>query len=63
MTPPSSPSPFQQGSTLTAKRRPSGIDKRQLYCHKCGKIDTPEWRKGPDGPATLAFVLFKVSFG
>jgi hypothetical protein len=22
-------------------------------CHSCGTIDSPEWRKGPDGPKTL----------
>ncbi len=22
-------------------------------CHSCGTADTPEWRKGPDGPKTL----------
>ena len=25
----------------------------QPYCHVCGTHSTPEWRKGPDGPATL----------
>ncbi|KAH3745977.1 hypothetical protein Pelo_12602 [Pelomyxa schiedti] len=39
--------------TAKAKRRPPNMDKSKLYCHQCGKRETPEWRKGPDGPATL----------
>ena len=35
------------------KRRPAHVDKNSLYCHFCGKRSTPEWRKGPAGPATL----------
>ncbi|KAH3763440.1 hypothetical protein Pelo_4705 [Pelomyxa schiedti] len=35
------------------KRRLTWVEKLSLYCHRCGKVDTPEWRKGPDGPATL----------
>lgn len=59
MTPPLSPAqPTPLFHNPTATRRASGLDRRQLYCHKCGRIDTPEWRKGPEGPATL--VLFYV---
>lgn len=25
----------------------------ELYCHSCGTIDTPEWRRGPDGCKSL----------
>ncbi|KAK1689547.1 hypothetical protein BDP55DRAFT_691657 [Colletotrichum godetiae] len=25
-------------------------------CHKCHRVDTPEWRPGPDGPSTLCNV-------
>eukprot|EP00727_Mastigamoeba_balamuthi_P004501 m51a1_g14049 putative gata-binding transcription factor (113) ;mRNA; r:1193323-1193990 len=35
------------------KRRPANMDKAQLFCHECGSRNTPEWRKGPAGPATL----------
>jgi len=35
------------------KRRPAHMDKNMLFCHFCGRKDTPEWRKGPAGPATL----------
>jgi len=35
------------------KRRPAHMDKSMLFCHFCGRKDTPEWRKGPAGPATL----------
>lgn len=35
-----------------ARRRSSAINKDSLYCHFCGRRNTPEWRKGPDGPAT-----------
>lgn len=45
---------------LIHKRRPANVDKNTLYCHRCGRRDTPEWRKGPSGPATcvLAIKLF-----
>jgi len=35
------------------KRRPAHMDKNMLFCHFCGRKETPEWRKGPSGPATL----------
>ncbi|KAH3761842.1 hypothetical protein Pelo_6328 [Pelomyxa schiedti] len=35
------------------RRRPAHMDKTKLFCHLCGRKNTPEWRKGPDGPATL----------
>ena len=35
------------------KRRPAHVDKSMLVCHFCGRKETPEWRKGPSGPATL----------
>jgi len=35
------------------KRRPAHMDKSMLICHFCGRRETPEWRKGPGGPATL----------
>jgi hypothetical protein len=37
----------------THRRRPANIDKSTLYCHNCGAKNTPEWRRGPMGPATL----------
>eukprot|EP01133_Synstelium_polycarpum_P015522 gene15522-18436_t len=37
----------------THRRRPANIDKSTLYCHNCGTKTTPEWRRGPSGPATL----------
>eukprot|EP01105_Mastigella_eilhardi_P005167 TRINITY_DN16944_c0_g1_i1.p1 TRINITY_DN16944_c0_g1~~TRINITY_DN16944_c0_g1_i1.p1 ORF type:complete len:320 (+),score=116.42 TRINITY_DN16944_c0_g1_i1:86-961(+) len=52
--------PFQQAQLTAAfpppivhKRRPPGTDRSKLFCHKCGKTDTPQWRSGPNGPATL----------
>ncbi|EFA77753.1 putative GATA-binding transcription factor [Heterostelium album PN500] len=37
----------------THRRRPANIDKSTLYCHHCNTKTTPEWRRGPNGPATL----------
>ncbi|EFA76673.1 hypothetical protein PPL_09423 [Heterostelium album PN500] len=37
----------------THRRRSSNMNKENLYCYKCKTKTTPEWRKGPDGPATL----------
>ncbi|KAH3757841.1 hypothetical protein Pelo_10393 [Pelomyxa schiedti] len=42
-----------QPTKSSTRRRLSGVDKSQLYCHFCGRKNTPEWRKGPEGPATL----------
>ncbi|KAK1995116.1 hypothetical protein LX36DRAFT_659913 [Colletotrichum falcatum] len=30
--------------------------KVEFSCHKCHRVDTPEWRPGPDGPSTLCNV-------
>ncbi|EFQ31357.1 GATA zinc finger [Colletotrichum graminicola M1.001] len=30
--------------------------KVEFACHKCHRVDTPEWRPGPDGPSTLCNV-------
>ncbi|KAF6808039.1 gata zinc finger [Colletotrichum sojae] len=27
-----------------------------IYCHKCYRVVTPQWRRGPDGPMTLCNV-------
>ncbi|KAL9715262.1 white collar 2 type of transcription factor [Leucoagaricus gongylophorus] len=32
-------------------KKTHGIE--QYVCRKCGRTDSPEWRKGPDGPKTL----------
>jgi hypothetical protein len=39
------------------KKRKTSLNTMKLYCHECGKKDTPEWRKGPDGPATCVILL------
>lgn len=43
---------FSGAQEPRARRRSSAINKDSLYCHFCGRRNTPEWRKGPDGPAT-----------
>ncbi|KAH3758692.1 hypothetical protein Pelo_9510 [Pelomyxa schiedti] len=45
--------PIQSTKGNSSRRRANTVDKSQLYCHFCGRKSTPEWRKGPDGPATL----------
>ncbi|EGG20493.1 putative GATA-binding transcription factor [Cavenderia fasciculata] len=37
----------------THRRRSSNMNKDSLICFKCQTKTTPEWRKGPEGPATL----------
>ncbi|EGC39955.1 hypothetical protein DICPUDRAFT_96381 [Dictyostelium purpureum] len=37
----------------THRRRSANVDKDSLKCYQCNTSNTPEWRKGPDGPATL----------
>lgn len=40
----------RDGASSGAKRRRSQSDTR---CRSCATSDTPEWRRGPDGPKTL----------
>ncbi|KAH7063650.1 hypothetical protein B0J12DRAFT_540295, partial [Macrophomina phaseolina] len=42
-------SPATKAELLT-KRKFLG---RQYRCSRCGRTDSPEWRRGPDGPKTL----------
>jgi len=35
------------------RRRTQYAPKRNLKCHQCEAIETPEWRRGPDGDHTL----------
>ncbi|KAJ0312337.1 hypothetical protein COL5a_002017 [Colletotrichum fioriniae] len=41
------------GSPTGRRHRRKTID---FSCHKCHRVDTPEWRPGPDGPSTLCNV-------
>ncbi|KXH39391.1 hypothetical protein CNYM01_10178 [Colletotrichum nymphaeae SA-01] len=41
------------GSPPGRRHRRKTID---FSCHKCHRVDTPEWRPGPDGPSTLCNV-------
>ncbi|KAK9468128.1 hypothetical protein V1512DRAFT_258795 [Lipomyces arxii] len=38
-------------AALMTKKRTRGIS--SLRCHQCGILETPEWRRGPDGARTL----------
>ncbi|OHE96241.1 hypothetical protein CORC01_08459 [Colletotrichum orchidophilum] len=42
-----------RGSPPGRRNRRKTID---FSCHKCHRVDTPEWRPGPDGPSTLCNV-------
>ncbi|GAA5919479.1 hypothetical protein JCM1841_002223 [Sporobolomyces salmonicolor] len=35
------------------RRKQNGLHDSDLVCRDCGRTDSPEWRKGPDGPKTL----------
>ncbi|KAK2779389.1 gata zinc finger [Colletotrichum kahawae] len=37
-------------------RSKGGEAASEFYCHKCHRVDTPQWRLGPDGPMTLCNV-------
>jgi len=43
--------PYGPGSMEVKKRR--GRAAPPGRCHSCNRIDTPEWRRGPDGARTL----------
>ncbi|KAL4781434.1 hypothetical protein BJX76DRAFT_350152 [Aspergillus varians] len=38
---------------IPAENEPRKRAKGEYQCADCGKSDSPEWRKGPDGPKTL----------
>lgn len=38
-------------ATLDKKKKVKVAD--EYVCHDCGTLDSPEWRKGPNGPKTL----------
>lgn len=41
-------------SRRKAKHSPDGVDGVPSYmCTECGAVESPEWRKGPQGPKTL----------
>jgi hypothetical protein len=43
-----------QGRQVTGKKRGrKPVSKKGLRCHHCWADETPEWRKGPNGPNTL----------
>jgi len=47
---------LQQDSRKKKSTRRRGripLNKTNLVCQKCGTSDTPEWRKGPEGPNSL----------
>ncbi len=45
---------------LAHKRRPTTVDKSSLFCHSCGSKATPEWRRGPKGPATYLTSISRI---
>ncbi|KAK9365842.1 hypothetical protein V1509DRAFT_631971 [Lipomyces kononenkoae] len=36
-----------------AAKKPKTSDDKEYVCTECGTLDSPEWRKGPQGPKTL----------
>lgn len=45
-------SPNSRSNRNRRKKEPPPSNKT-LFCHMCGATDTPQWRKGPQGPHTL----------
>ncbi|KAF3811723.1 GATA zinc finger domain-containing protein 7 [Colletotrichum gloeosporioides] len=43
-------------NAISRKGDKGGGEVGELYCHKCRRTDTPQWRLGPDGPMTLCNV-------
>ncbi|EKM55306.1 uncharacterized protein PHACADRAFT_208823 [Phanerochaete carnosa HHB-10118-sp] len=39
--------------TLPRKKSKKSLTQEQYCCMTCGRTDSPEWRKGPQGPKTL----------
>jgi hypothetical protein len=41
------------GTTSIHVRKPGRNVPRPGYCHQCARIESPEWRRGPDGLRSL----------
>lgn len=41
------------GTTSIPVRKPGRMVPRPGYCHQCACIESPEWRRGPDGLGSL----------
>ncbi|BGP13735.1 hypothetical protein JCM10213_009050 [Rhodosporidiobolus nylandii] len=35
------------------KKKKARVEEGEFVCRDCGTVDSPEWRKGPDGPKSL----------
>ncbi|KAF4871866.1 GATA zinc finger domain-containing protein 7 [Colletotrichum siamense] len=44
------------GHASVMRKGGKGDTAADFYCHKCHRVDTPQWRLGPDGPMTLCNV-------
>ncbi|CEJ80040.1 Putative GATA zinc finger [[Torrubiella] hemipterigena] len=53
-------SPLSRHHSVNEKASPrlgrAGFRNSQVACHSCNRINSPEWRHGPDGPGTLCNV-------
>ncbi|GAA6019604.1 hypothetical protein JCM11491_002820 [Sporobolomyces phaffii] len=41
------------GSAAERKKKKPKAEEGEFVCRDCGTVDSPEWRKGPDGPKSL----------
>ncbi|KAM0792326.1 hypothetical protein ACM66B_005009 [Microbotryomycetes sp. NB124-2] len=44
--------PAKQEGTEKKKKKPR-VEEGEFVCRDCGTVDSPEWRKGPEGPKSL----------
>ncbi|GAA6061673.1 hypothetical protein JCM10212_000856 [Sporobolomyces blumeae] len=42
-----------KGDGTGEKKKKARVDEGEFVCRDCGTVDSPEWRKGPDGPKSL----------
>lgn len=47
-------SPYSNSGRVSKRKKRGGLEAVCGYvCLSCGNLDSPEWRKGPNGPKTL----------
>ncbi|KAK9452313.1 uncharacterized protein V1518DRAFT_403611 [Limtongia smithiae] len=44
---------ISEPSARPTKKQKTSADEKEYKCSECGTLDSPEWRKGPQGPKTL----------
>ncbi|KAK4058827.1 white collar 2 type of transcription factor [Microbotryomycetes sp. JL221] len=48
-----STNPSSKSESTEKKKKKPRVEEGEFVCRDCGTVDSPEWRKGPEGPKSL----------